>query len=172
MADIVPPALVADFPLASLLPYPDGFSTLLAEKSLTAAVALRQLEVFLGRVHRHVGPVKVIVMTDPRSGEMTEYTNSAAALSAFAEVRSVMSELLAAHTKPAFLSPSWLSETVVALAAAIAAGRHFDRLPVLADALEDAGCDNRLLLDHLRTDADHAHHCWVVDVLRGGGGAA
>jgi formylglycine-generating enzyme required for sulfatase activity len=50
-----------------------------------------------------------------------------------------------------------VSETVLALACGIASDHAFDRLPILADALEDAGCDNFTLLSHLRHD--DAHDC-------------
>jgi hypothetical protein len=66
------------------------------------------------------------------------------------------------HPAPAF-SPSWRSETAVALASAIYAERAFDRLPILADALEEAGCDHPDILSHCRGPGPHARGCWVVD---------
>jgi hypothetical protein len=45
--------------------------------------------------------------------------------------------------------------------------RAFDRLPVLADALEDAGCDNADILVHCRGPGPHVRGCWVVDLLLG-----
>jgi hypothetical protein len=66
--------------------------------------------------------------------------------------------------------PSWLawnSGTVVKLAQAIYDDRAFDRLPILADALLDAGCDNADLLAHCRQPGKHVRGCWVVDALLG-----
>jgi len=61
----------------------------------------------------------------------------------------------------------WRSETAVALATGIYEERAFDRLPILADALEEAGCDHADVLNHLRGPGPHARGCWVVDgVLR------
>ena len=40
-------------------------------------------------------------------------------------------------------------------------GRANDRLPVLADALMDAGCDNAPILNHCRGDGPHVRGCWV-----------
>lgn len=40
-----------------------------------------------------------------------------------------------------------------------------DRLAVLADALEEAGCDYRPALDHLRAPGPHVRGCWVLDVI-------
>lgn len=56
--------------------------------------------------------------------------------------------------------------TTVALADAIFADRAFDRLPILADALEDAGCDDPDVLAHCRGDGPHVRGCWVVERLR------
>jgi sulfatase modifying factor 1 len=56
----------------------------------------------------------------------------------------------------------WLTETVLALARGVAADVAFDRLPILADALEDAGCDNARLLKHLRHEKRHAVGCWAL----------
>jgi hypothetical protein len=42
------------------------------------------------------------------------------------------------------------------------------RLAILADALEDAGCDSRDILDHLRGAAPHVGRCWVVGLVLSG----
>lgn len=61
--------------------------------------------------------------------------------------------------------PSWFTSTVLALAQDIYLARAFDRLPILADALQDAGCDSSDILDHLRGPGPHVKGCWVVDLL-------
>ena len=63
------------------------------------------------------------------------------------------------------LNPVWLTSTVRTLADGIDAERAFDRLPILADALQDAGADSEDILDHCRRPGPHAHGCWVVDLL-------
>jgi hypothetical protein len=65
------------------------------------------------------------------------------------------------------VDPAWLTSTVVALAEGIYQERAFDRLPILADALQDAGCDNVHVLNHCRSDGPHVRGCWVVDLLTG-----
>jgi hypothetical protein len=65
------------------------------------------------------------------------------------------------------VDPAWLTSTVVALANGIYAERAFDRMPILADALQDAGCDNDDVLTHCRGDGPHVRGCWVVDMLLG-----
>jgi hypothetical protein len=54
------------------------------------------------------------------------------------------------------------------LANGIYAERAFDRMPILADALQDAGCDSEALLSHLRdADATHVRGCWALDLVLG-----
>jgi hypothetical protein len=55
----------------------------------------------------------------------------------------------------------------VAIARAIYEDRTFDRLPILADALQDAGCDSDELLEHCRGDGPHVLGCWALDVVLG-----
>jgi len=69
--------------------------------------------------------------------------------------------------RPVEFDPSWCSETAVALATGIYFDRAFDRLPILADALEEAGCDHPDVLTHCRQPGTHARGCWVVDGVLG-----
>ena len=76
--------------------------------------------------------------------------------------------------RPVTLDPSWLTPTVTSLAQAIYDDRQlpsglFDnqRIGVLADALEDAGCDNADILNHCRQPGVHVRGCWVVDLVLG-----
>jgi hypothetical protein len=59
----------------------------------------------------------------------------------------------------------WNDWTVVDIAQAIYNDRAFDRLPILADALEDAGCTDAELLGHLRGPGPHVRGCWALDLL-------
>jgi hypothetical protein len=72
---------------------------------------------------------------------------------------------------PVRWEPSWRTETVTALATAIHYDNAFDRLPILGDALEEAGCDDEEVLTHCRGPFPHARGCWVVDAARGKGRA-
>ena len=65
--------------------------------------------------------------------------------------------------------PVWLTTTVLQLAGCIYADRAFDRLPILADALQDAGCNSDEILDHCRGGGPHVRGCWVVDLILGKG---
>jgi hypothetical protein len=66
-------------------------------------------------------------------------------------------------TDPAWLS--WSGGTVRKLDQSIYDERAFDRLPVLADALEEAGCTDAVILSHCRSGEGHVRGCWVVDLL-------
>src|SRR5262249_27365406 len=68
---------------------------------------------------------------------------------------------------PVTLNPAWRTSNVTALAQSIYDDRAFDRLPILADALEDAGCDNADILNHCRQPGEHVRGCWVVDLVLG-----
>jgi hypothetical protein len=68
---------------------------------------------------------------------------------------------------PVTLNPSWLAPTVLTLANGIYEEKAFDRMPILADALQDAGCDNEDILNHCRQPGEHVRGCWVVDLLTG-----
>jgi hypothetical protein len=59
----------------------------------------------------------------------------------------------------------WGDGTVSKLAETIYDERAFERMPILADALEDAGCDNADVLAHCRQPGEHVRGCWVVDLL-------
>jgi hypothetical protein len=62
---------------------------------------------------------------------------------------------------------AWHDGTVRNLAQAIYTEWAFDRLLILADALEDAGCDNTDILAHCRRPGEHVRGCWVIDLLLG-----
>lgn len=62
---------------------------------------------------------------------------------------------------------TWRTSTAIALSHAIYADRAFDRMPILADALQDAGCEDPDILDHCRGDGPHVRGCWVVDLILG-----
>ncbi len=72
--------------------------------------------------------------------------------------------------QPSLIQPAvlaWNDGTVRKLAQLIDDDRAFDRLPLLADALEDAGCTDAAILSHCREPGEHVRGCWVVDLLLG-----
>ncbi len=72
--------------------------------------------------------------------------------------------------RPVRLDPAWLAwkgGTIRQAAQAVYQERAFERLPLLADMLEDAGCSDVDILDHCRGPGPHVRGCWVVDLLLG-----
>jgi hypothetical protein len=69
---------------------------------------------------------------------------------------------------PTRINPDWLvfnGCTIAEIALAIYENQSYERLPILADALEDAGCSDSVILLHCRNDEHHWRGCWVVDLL-------
>jgi hypothetical protein len=70
--------------------------------------------------------------------------------------------------RPVAIDPAWLRwnhGTVPAIARRIYDERAFHDLPILADALEDAGCTDADLLAHCRCGGGHVRGCWALDLL-------
>jgi hypothetical protein len=82
----------------------------------------------------------------------------------------LLREIVGNPFRPVSLDPAWLlwnEGTVTKLAEAVYEERRFGDLPILADALEEAGCANADVLAHCRGDEEHVRGCWVVDLLLG-----
>jgi hypothetical protein len=62
---------------------------------------------------------------------------------------------------------AWNDGTVSRIAQRIYDERAFDRMPILADALEEAGCTNPDILEHCRSEGEHVRGCWLLDLLMG-----
>lgn len=83
----------------------------------------------------------------------------------------LLREIVGNPFSPIVLDPSWRTATVTALAQAAYTERTLPagtldpaRFALLADALEEAGCNETVLLDHCRNDAGHVRGCWAVDL--------
>ena len=64
--------------------------------------------------------------------------------------------------------PAWRTDTVVAIARQMYDAREFGAMPILADALQDAGCEDEQVLNHCRdATAPHVRGCWVCDLVLG-----
>jgi hypothetical protein len=85
----------------------------------------------------------------------------------------VSPEALAGVVRDLFVYPlgpdpfrdDWLTTTAVALAATIDGRDSFEDLPILGDALQDAGCTDERVLRHCRHESCHFRGCWVLDSL-------
>ncbi|MCI0703485.1 MAG: hypothetical protein L0241_20590 [Planctomycetia bacterium] len=79
-------------------------------------------------------------------------------------VRDIFGNLFCSGT----FSPECRTDTAVSLARQMYEARDFSLMPILADALQDAGCDIDDILNHCRdTNQVHVRGCWVVDLVLG-----
>jgi len=75
-------------------------------------------------------------------------------------------EMFGNAIRPVNFNPSWRTSDAVALAQTMYDSREFGAMPILADALQEAGCDNEEVLSHCRdTSLTHIRGCWVVDLV-------
>ncbi|VTR91971.1 Uncharacterized protein OS=Sorangium cellulosum (strain So ce56) GN=sce5710 PE=4 SV=1 [Gemmata massiliana] len=69
--------------------------------------------------------------------------------------------------RPVIFSPDWRTPTATTLASQMYESRDFGAMPILADALQDAGCDSDDVLNHCCGSGPHVRGCWVVDLVLG-----
>jgi hypothetical protein len=68
--------------------------------------------------------------------------------------------------RPVAFDPAWRTDTAVSLARGMYDSRDFGAMPILADALQDAGCEDEQVLNHCRdATAPHVRGCWVCDLV-------
>ena len=80
----------------------------------------------------------------------------------------LLQELFGNPFRPVACDELWLTTDVLAMAKGIYLDRAFDRMPILADALQDAGCSTDSVLNHCRAENfPHVRGCWVIDMLLG-----
>ena len=79
----------------------------------------------------------------------------------------VIREIFGNPFRPVVFCLEWRTDTAVALARQMYESRDFGAMPILADALQDAGCDNDDILTHCRGEGPHVRGCWVVDLILG-----
>jgi hypothetical protein len=80
----------------------------------------------------------------------------------------LLREIFGNPFRPIAFDPAWRTTDVILLAKGIYDERAFDRMPILADAFQDAGCDSDDILNHLRdTNATHVRGCWALDLVLG-----
>jgi hypothetical protein len=84
-----------------------------------------------------------------------------------AEQARLLRDIFGDPFRPVTFDPTWLSPDVLGLARTIYDERAFDRMLLLAVALEESGCHEPNLLNHCRQPGEHVRGCWVVDALLG-----
>jgi hypothetical protein len=139
----------------------DRAAVAVAERFADKQVAPTELQE--ARSSGAVGLARKTLLRSPRMAA----SDIARAMSDDSAVPTLLRDVIGNPFRPVTVDPAWLMSTVRALAAVIYADRAFDRLPILADAIEDAGCDSADILAHCRGDGPHVRGCWVVDLLLG-----
>jgi hypothetical protein len=84
-----------------------------------------------------------------------------------AELVPIVHEIFGNPFRPVAVSPEWRTDTALSLARQMYESRDFSAMPILADALQDAGCDSEEILNHCRGPNPHVRGCWVVDLVLG-----
>jgi hypothetical protein len=84
-----------------------------------------------------------------------------------AELCDLVRDVFGNPFRPVAFDPCWRTGTAVALARQMYEGRDFALMPILADALQDAGCEHPDILAHYRGPGPHVRGCWVVDLVLG-----
>jgi hypothetical protein len=79
----------------------------------------------------------------------------------------LLREVLGDPFAPVAFHPAWRTSDVVAVACGVYEAGDFSALPTLADALQDAGCDDTGVLEHCRGPGPHVRGCSAVDMLLG-----
>ena len=112
--------------------------------------------------------------TSSAAWEVAQAATNATKASATARQAGLLRDIVGNPFRPTLLRPEWLTPDVSSLTHAayevrILPGAHLEtaRLAVLSDALEEAGCDDTALLDHLRSPGPHVRGCWALDLLIG-----
>jgi hypothetical protein len=80
-------------------------------------------------------------------------------------IRRLINEVHGNPFRPVTFSPWWRTDTVTSLARQMYDTRDFTAMPILADALEEAGCTTAAILEHRRDSDLHIRGCWVVDLV-------
>jgi hypothetical protein len=97
--------------------------------------------------------------------KIVQYAEGVAA--GHAAMRALVWDVAGNPFRPVEFDPAWRTETVLALARQMYEAREFNAMPILADALQDAGCASDDLLTHCRADCVHVRGCWVIDGVLG-----
>jgi hypothetical protein len=120
---------------------------------------------------RYVAGEVVTKATEAATGRHGDYSAEAKAVRAAEKEDQcrLAREIVGNPFRPVAFNPHWRTSDVVGVARAIYEDRAFDRLPILADALMDAGCADEQILAHCRGGGPHVRGCWAVDLALGYG---
>ena len=144
----------------------DRVNTTAGELGVPPERLLQQIELFI----EGVLPTVVVIINDTNQ-DLTDFAHALDAPTQVFRVRKflVIRDILGPSPfRPTAPDPGWLAwndGTVAKMADMIHREQRFSDLPLLADALEDAGCTVADILNHCRSKGEHVRGCWVVDLL-------
>jgi hypothetical protein len=118
---------------------------------------------------RHFAADRTACLMPDNLGEVMARTASAAGNLASEQIEQsrLLRDVFGNPFRPVTFSQDWRTSTAIALAQQVYDSRDFSTMPILADALQDADCDNADILDHCRGPGPHVRGCWVVDLVLG-----
>ncbi len=138
----------------------------------------RQVSDALGRVHRQEGTRDGVIRASANASAYAamweareEYTAEkliSLRQAEFARQADMLRDIAGNPWRPSTVDPAWLAwndRCVERLAHGVYEERAYERLPILHDALLDAGCDDEDMLAHCRVTEGHVRGCWVVDLI-------
>jgi hypothetical protein len=115
-----------------------------------------------------VGNVSALQRAEWSLGDLQELLPSLGYSSPDNLFRQLLSDIFGNPFRPVAFDPNWHTSTAVALAQQMYDSRDFSAMPILADALQDAGCESDDVLTHCRDPKGlHVRGCWVVDLVLG-----
>jgi hypothetical protein len=130
----------------------DGWET--AASAVSAACEVTDLLVFVGQTARETA-----LLVWPRDRRRAEYQWQCR----------VARDIFGNPFRPVPFASDWRTDTTLTLARQMYDARDFSAMPILADGLQDAGCDSADILDHCRGLGPHVRGCWCVDLVLGRG---
>ena len=117
-------------------------------------------------VQPNIGPMSKESADDMASRQPRHLMRATRRLAQINQTR-ILRDIFGNPFHPIVIEPRWRTAEILTIARTLYDDRAFDRLPILADALQDAGCDDAEILGHCRSGGEHVRGCWVVDLLLG-----
>jgi hypothetical protein len=133
-----------------------------SERLPAASPAIRERNGFVAAA---AGDAVGAVIDAALAVEHSEIAEQTACASERAAQAALLRDIFGNPFRPVSLSPEWRTDTAVTLAQQMYESRDFSAMPILADVLQDAGCDSADTLAHCRGLGPHVRGCWVVDLV-------
>jgi hypothetical protein len=116
-----------------------------------------------------VGAWAAALQVSPYVRRSLRVSRRGAVQSVAAQQAALLRHIVGNPFSPVPFDPAWRSPAALAIARAAYEDRRWDDFPFLADALEEAGCDDQALLRHCREPGEHVRGCWALDLILGRG---